>query len=315
MATLLTIKEKMKLVYAEYSKIIMPIIKALIAFLMLLAINDKIGYNKSISSIIAVAGLTALCAFTPRMITVLIGCVVVLVHLSALSFEVALVTLAIFLVMVLLYTRFCGKEVLLLVLVPLSFYFKIPYVAPLVTGILCVPSAALTLGCGIIIHYYIDYIAVNAITIQGMAASASVEKVRLVLDGLIQNEAMILTLVSFVVATFVVYILRRQSIDHAWSMAIFSGAMTNVILNFMGMLILDHGPSIFGLLVGTIIAIPIAVVAAFFFIGVDYSRTEKVQFEDEDYYYYVKAVPKMKIQAPSKTVKRINTQKYRTHHK
>jgi hypothetical protein len=91
--------------------------------------------------------------------------------------------------------------------------------------------------------------------------------------------------------------------------------MTNVILNFMGILILDDGPGVIGLLLGTIIAVPLAMLVAFLFMGLDYKRTERVQFEDEDYYYYVKAVPKMKIQAPSKTVKKINTQKYRTHHK
>lgn len=315
MAALLMMKEKIKMVYAQYHKVIVPIVKGLIACLMLIAISDKIGYNKTISNVLAIAGMTALCAFTPRMVTILVGCAVILVHLSALSVEVALISLAVFLVMVLVYTRFCGKDVLLLVLVPLSFYFKIPYVTPLITGILCVPSAALTLGCGVVIHYYLDYIAVNAITIQGMGATASVEKIRLALNGIVQNDEMMLALISFVVATLVVYMLRRQSIDHAWSVAIFSGAMTNVILNFMGMLILDNGPSILGLLLGTIIAIPIAILAAFLFMGVDYSRTEKVQFEDEDYYYYVKAVPKMKIQAPAKTVKRINTQKYRTHHK
>lgn len=315
MAALLTMKEKFKMIYAQYHKIILPIVKGLIACLMLIAISDKIGYNKTISSSLAIAGMTALCAFTPRMVTIMVGCAVVLIHLYALSAEVALISLAVFCVMVLVYIRFCGKDVLLLVLVPLSFYFKIPYVTPLITGILCTPSAALTLGCGVIIHYYLDYIAANAITIQGMGASASVEKIRLALNGIVQNDEMMLALISFVVATFVVYLLRRQSIDHAWSVAIFSGAMTNVILNFMGMLILDHGPSILGLLLGTIVAIPIAMVAAFLFIGADYSRTEKVQFEDEDYYYYVKAVPKMKIQAPAKTVKRINTQKYRTHHK
>ena len=33
---------------------------------------------------------------------------------------------------------------------------------------------------------------------------------------------------------------------------------------------------------------------------------EYTQFEDDDYYYYVKAVPKIKIAAPKKDVKRIN---------
>lgn len=313
MAALLMIKEKIKLIYANYSRVIVPIVKAIVAFLMLIAINDKIGYMSRLNNILIVAAISVLCAITPSSMTVFMAVVVVLLHLSSLSIEVALTAAAVFFVMVLLYVRFCSKDILLLVLVPMSFCFGVPYVVPLVTGILCGPAAALTLGCGIIIHYFIDYVSVNAVTIQGLPGA--VEKIRICLDGIIKNDAMLLALLSFVAATTVVYILRRQAIDNAWSIAIFCGAMTNVILNFMGILVLDDGPGVIGLLLGTIIAVPLAMLVAFLFMGLDYNRTERVQFEDEDYYYYVKAVPKMKIQAPSKTVKRINTQKYRTHHR
>jgi len=47
----------------------------------------------------------------------------------------------------------------------------------------------------------------------------------------------------------------------------------------------------------------------FFVFNVDYSRTELVQFEDDEYYYYVKAVPKITLATPEKSVKRINTQR------
>ena len=46
----------------------------------------------------------------------------------------------------------------------------------------------------------------------------------------------------------------------------------------------------------------------FFLFSVDYSRTEKLQFEDDEYYYYVKAVPKNVVATPEKKVKRINKQ-------
>lgn len=36
-----------------------------------------------------------------------------------------------------------------------------------------------------------------------------------------------------------------------------------------------------------------------------------MQFEDDEYYYYVKAVPKMTVAAPTNTVKKINTQRGR----
>ena len=35
------------------------------------------------------------------------------------------------------------------------------------------------------------------------------------------------------------------------------------------------------------------------------SRTENIQFEDDEYYYYVKAVPKVGVAVPEKKVKRI----------
>lgn len=268
-----------------------------------------------LDNFLVVVVLTAVCAFIPANSIVFVGFLMIFGHLSALSMEIALIAVAVFAVMALLYLRFCGKDLVLLVLTPLSFYFGIPYVMPLVAGILGGPMVALTLICGIIIHYYIDYISLNALTIQGMAAEGTMDKIRVGLDGIIHNEGMLLAIISFATATLVVYILRRQSIDYAWSVAICSGAMVNVILNFLGLLIFDNGPSVFGLLFGSIIAVPVAMMVALLFMGLDYSRTEKVQFEDEDYYYYVKAVPKMNIQAPAKTVKRINTQRYHSHHR
>lgn len=315
MATLLMMKEKVKSVYASYQNVIVPTVKAIVAFMMILAINDKIGYMAGLNNFFVVLVLTAICAFAPRTVTILVGFVVVLGHLYALSMEVALIAIAVSAVMFFLYLRFGTKDLLLLVLVPLSFYFGIPYVMPLLVGVLCAPTSVLTLCCGIIAHYYIDYISVNALTIQGMTATGTMDKIRVGIDGIIHNEEMLLALLSFAAATIVVHILRRQSVDHAWSVAIFTGAMTNVVLNFMGLLIFDNGPGVLGLLLGTIISIPLAMLVGFLFMGLDYSRTERVQFEDKNYYYYVKVVPKMNIEAPAKTVKKINTQRQSTNYK
>ena len=42
------------------------------------------------------------------------------------------------------------------------------------------------------------------------------------------------------------------------------------------------------------------------FFSVDYARCENLQYEDDEYYYYVKAVPKLSVATPEKTVKRIS---------
>jgi hypothetical protein len=54
------------------------------------------------------------------------------------------------------------------------------------------------------------------------------------------------------------------------------------------------------------------IVLRFFVFNVDYSRTEKVQFEDDEYYYYVKAVPKVTVTRPEKKVKKISSQTAKT---
>lgn len=315
MSGLLVLKQRLKELYASYQGKIVPVVRGLIALFMILAINDRIGFVPYLNNFLVVILLTVLCAALPTVAMLCIGCMLVLLHLAALSTEIALIAAAVFVVMILLYLRFCSKQLLLLILVPLSFYLGIPYIMPLVIGILCGPGAILTLVCGIIIHFYIDYISVNALAIQEIAATDSMSRIRTGLDAIIHNEALTLALISFVVATIVVYVLRKQAIDQAFSTSIFAGAIVNVILNFIGILILDNGPGVLGLLLGSVIAVPVAILIAFLFVGLDYSRTERVQFEDDDYYYYVKAVPKMNIQSPTKTVKRINTQRYHSHYK
>ena len=57
-------------------------------------------------------------------------------------------------------------------------------------------------------------------------------------------------------------------------------------------MLLESTPEMKTLLLDTVISFCIAVVAAFFLHSLDYSRARNVQFEDDDYYYYVKAVPK-----------------------
>ena len=49
------------------------------------------------------------------------------------------------------------------------------------------------------------------------------------------------------------------------------------------------------LIIGLLLAAVIGLIYNFFIFSVDYTRTEHVQFEDDDYYYYVKAVPKMTV--------------------
>ena len=49
------------------------------------------------------------------------------------------------------------------------------------------------------------------------------------------------------------------------------------------------------MILGSVLGVAIAFALKFFKFCVDFNRTERVQFEDDDYYYYVKAVPKINV--------------------
>ena len=63
------------------------------------------------------------------------------------------------------------------------------------------------------------------------------------------------------------------------------------------------------LIIYTVISVVVGLVLEFFVFGGDYTRTERLEYEDDEYYYYVKAVPKMSIAVSDKQVKRINTRR------
>ena len=60
------------------------------------------------------------------------------------------------------------------------------------------------------------------------------------------------------------------------------------------------------MIIGGAVAIITGLILEFLFFSVNYSRTERMQFEDDEYYYYVKAVPKIIVSAPEVSVKHIN---------
>jgi hypothetical protein len=120
---------------------------------------------------------------------------------------------------------------------------------------------------------------------------------------------MMMTLVSFTAVVLIMYLIRRLSKDYSWFLAIGAGALTNVLIVLIGDFFLDVPNSVIGLFMGTLVASGMALALQFFIFSVDYSRTEYVQFEDDEYYYYVKAVPKLSIAKPNFRVQKINAQK------
>ena len=309
MTALLELRENLKKIYSRNEAFILPVIKFLLSFIVLSIINGKMGYMTKIDNMAIVLIVSLLCSFLPTGFMVVFAMLFTLLHMYALSIETAAVGLVVFLLLYLLFLRFTAKEALVVVLTPVLCMLKLPYVMPVAMGLIGTPASCVSVGCGVVVYYLIQTVISNAPTINSMGAEEATAKLRLLIDGMLGNKAMLVMIVAFTVTVIVVYLIRRMSVDHSWTIAMAAGIIIEVLILLVGDLMYDTNLSILSALLGAIVTVIVCKGIEFFRFCLDYSRTEKVQFEDDEYYYYVKAVPKMTVSAPTNTVKKINTQR------
>ena len=314
MTTLLVMKQILMTLYSKYEVYITPLLKFVLALISLLLINSRIGYMDSIDRMTVVLIVALMCSFMPMNFIVIVSALFILLHFYSFSLECAAVVGVGFLLMFLLYLRFSPKDTLVVVLLPVCFLLKIPYVVPLAMGLIGTPASAVSVACGVIAYYMVHYVAQNVSVIAAMAMADEeiAARLRFIIDGILQNREMIVTIAAFAITVIMVYLIRRLSVDYAWTIAMVAGIVVNIMVLLVGDLMFDTNVALFGVIFGNIISFLLVLVLQFFVFNVDYSRTEKVQFEDDEYYYYVKAVPKVVVSKPDKKVKQINSQRAKT---
>lgn len=307
MTNLLVFKDRLKNFYGKNETYLKPALKFLMALISLMMINGNFGYMAKINNMAVVLMAALLCSFLPLNIIIVMSAAFVLLHIYVLSMEAAAVVLAVFLLLFLLYFRFTPKDTIVVLLTPICFILKIPYVIPLVMGVVGSPASVVSAGSGVVVYYLLANIKGGMTSLNVGDAGDSVQKFKFVIDGLINNKAMFVMLAAFAVTIILVHTIRRMSMDHAWTIALAAGALVNLIMVLMGEMIFDTNISIAATIIGTLFSFLLAKVLQFFVFNLDYTRTELVQFEDDEYYYYIKAVPKITVAAPEKRIKKINS--------
>lgn len=308
MTKLLEIKEVLKGIYSKYDSYIFPVLKFLLALIAYTNINRILGEMSKVNNLWVTIILSLLCSFLPANTIVIFSAVIVLLHLYALSLPAFIVGFIIILLILLLYFRFSSKDSLVLILMPLAFGLKIPYAVPLIFGLISGPVSGIGIGCGVVMYYFLKFIAENASNLTIIKYDEIIPKVKLIVEYLIKNDLLKVTAITCMLIVIIVYLVRRMEIDYAWSIAITVGGIVNIAIMLIGDFALDVSGNIGWILLSTAASMLIAFAIQFFVFNVDYTRTERVQFEDDEYYYYVKAIPKIAISTPNFKVKKINPQ-------
>lgn len=312
MTTLLEMRDLIKRFYARYDIYVKPVLRFVLALVTFLLVNGKIGFMQQLRSPLIAIVLALICAFLPLNGTVVFSGILMLGHAYALSLEACAVTAGLLVIMYLLYFRISSKMAVLLVLTPICFSIGIEAVVPLVGGLLFGLGAAVPVSCGTVIYYLLKYMSQNSTSLGIGELENSSTKVVSLLESLVSNREMFLCIAAMILTVFVVYAIRRLSVDYSWELAIFVGIVLHIVIHLFGAFLPEVSIKILPLLLGGVVSVLVAFLVKFFVFSVDYSRTERVQFQDDEYYYYVKAIPKNAIAAPKKTVKKISGQKKQT---
>ncbi len=299
MTSLFELREKIKNFYGEHEIVLRSIMKFLATFISFVLIKSNIGYMSVLNAWWIILVMAVICAFLPWSAVTIILAADIVVNIFSVSVELGSVILLVMLIMFLLFFRFSPKQGVLLVLVPLAFFLKIPYAVPIIAGLIWAPYACVPVIFGTIIYFMINIVSKNTMVAEqisgGKISSAGFDSI----TNLISNDSrMILVILAFVLTILVVYFIKRMSVDNAWTIAIFTGGILEFVVIMVGILILKTEGSLLEIIIGSILSIMIAFIVQFFVFSVDYSRTEHTQFEDDEYYYYVKAVPKINVTAP-----------------
>lgn len=304
MTKLLEIRERVLRFISEYEVYMRYVYKFILALMLFSFINDTIGFMESISTFPVALLLALVCCLFPQSITLLTAAALVVLDLNVLSMEVALTAVLIFLLVFFLYFRFAPKDGTLFILTPICFALHIPFVLPIGAGLLRKMYSVAAVCCGTIVYYFIDGVYQNVTALQATSTGEGMEAVKMTITAgqLLANTEMYLMVGVFAASAIAVNVIRKLVIDHAWKVAIVSGALLQISMLFAGYLLFNITDKTVGMIFGNILAIGVGFVIEFLFMDLDYSRTERVQFEDDDYYYFVKAVPKKMVSGAEKEI-------------
>ena len=306
MTFLLELKEKLGQFYSDYEKRVLIALKFIVALLFLIILSREVGYFSLLTNPFIVIVASALCAFTPGFVTVVVLSSFWTIHMFSVSQQLGIVVLIVLMIMYMLFFRFCPKAVYILLFTVFCCMINIPYAVPVILALGFSYTYIFAMDFGIIIYFIIRTISEY---LTGLTLHISLDNAKAlsyISESFLNNKAMLTFLIVFSITFILANIIRRSATTYAWAYAIITGTITQFILLVLIDIWMKAELSMISIVIGTMIGAVVAFIYNALILNMDYTRTEHLQFEDDEYYYYVKAVPKRNVALSNVKVTHIN---------
>jgi len=306
MTQLLVLREHIVKFYQKSALFLNPLFRFVIGFITFSSINKMIGYHPVLNETYVEVLLALSSILMPGSVFLFAATVFVVVHIFYVSNILALVVMVILSVFYFAYIKFVPAHAYVIVAVPIAFSLNLVYGIPILLGLFMTPAAIVPIICGVGIYYLLQAVT----SVVSISADTSMNLYHALQQQFFDCKEMYVMMFVFSLVSVIVYILRTREWDYSFDIAILAGAVCNTMLLLIIKYFLDITVNMVSFFGGIILSTVLVWVIQFMHLALNYASVEHLQFEDEEYYYYVRAVPKMNVAAPSKRVKRINVRHF-----
>lgn len=307
---LINFKETLFKWYEKREKIVRPVFKGLVAFAVLYMTFQMFPYNPVAHYYVILAALSLITAFLPFPFLYYLASGVILYNLWEVSFDI-FAAFAIFLVVCAVgYFRIDGHYSYIAAIVPVLFYVNAGIAIPAVLAVAIGAEALFPAAVGVIVYYFSLSIKDASLVLGGTDTSGVGIGLQQVAKSISSNKMFMVMIISVCATILITSLLRKAFYERAWLVAGTIGNTAMACLVLVGCMYCDMEITVWLVIVEAVAGMLLCLLVEFFRGIGDVSRAEKTVFEDEEYIYYVKAVPKLKVSQPEPNVKNMNESLY-----
>ncbi|OON94325.1 MAG: hypothetical protein ATN31_03850 [Candidatus Epulonipiscioides saccharophilum] len=302
MKSFLRLRSSLISIYKNNEIILNMLAKFVISFICLLSVNSIVNFSgHGIQSIIVSVfiGLTSLILPMYVMLIVMMGLVILVASLSGLILSAVLSGIAA--MIYILYIRLFKKEaviiMLTILLLPTTGIYLVVLISPLFFGI----GGIGAIFCGGILYHILKIMPtlINTAFNSGLKLDTIFAQIDVILTYIlgrtIYDQRFLATMAILMVVFLVVYLIRIWTIDYALYIAVFCGAVTNILGFSVAQIMIDVDLNLPIMVGSTVICALVGFFVSFMSRVLDYNRAQVVQFEDDENYYFVKVIPKIEL--------------------
>lgn len=310
MTFFISMRDIIKRYYQKFQFILQPIGKFAFSFLFFWSLYQMFQFTGTFHNFAILLGFAFVGMWLPLGVTFFLSIFFIEMELLPVLPEIGILYGVVFLLLYLLYIRFHTNTCIPMLIVPIAMVLQIPYLIPILVGLYVGTIGIIPMIFGIILYYFSVHIK-ETMALLGTATDTneSVEMYRNLLSQVFLDKEMLLTILVFSVVVGILWTLSRMSHQEMKALSVYISGVVGILLFLMGGYLLEVEMEVVYIVIGFVLSMMIGAFLQFIKCTLDFSRVEYAQFEDDDYYYYVKAVPKVSVAQKEVSVKKINVRK------